>query len=153
MEIKEKVPSLSTENGREHGQVRLLGKVEDVDEFQLPDFNKLVKSSIKTLEEMRGNGSVLLQNDLLEEIKREDLMERHLSYRVEVREGKVGNNGDSDTIVEESSTFKVILRAQPHDAIEINGPHEIAYPYKDALKETFVERNDEEISFQNILKE
>ncbi|MFB6215239.1 MAG: hypothetical protein ABEI54_05135 [Candidatus Bipolaricaulia bacterium] len=153
MKLKEKVPFLETQDGEERGQVRLLGKVGNVEDFQLSDFNKLVKSSIKTMEDNRKDESVLLHDDLKEDINREDLLERHLSYRVEVTEGTVTDKESEDNIVEESTTFRVILRAQPNEAIEINGPDEIAHPYKEALRETLIERKGEEVEFQNIVNE
>ena len=151
MKIKEKVPYLGSEKEKEKGQVRLLGKIGEKEDFKLSDFNPLVKSSIETMDENREGESVLLQDDTAKEINKEDLMERHLSYRVEVREGNVSDDGNNNNMAEESRTFKVILRAQPNEAIEINGPYEIAYPYKEAVKETFINRNGEEVTFQNIL--
>lgn len=72
---------------------------------------------------------------------------------LEVAEGEVTVTGEEDSTLEETTTFKVILRVQPNDAIEINGPHWVSSRYKEALKGSFKEHTGENITFQNIIKD
>ena len=154
MNLKEKIPFFDNkEYGESPGRVRLLGKLEDVEGFEVSDFNHLITSAIKLAEEKEGNKTVTLDDELEENVTREDLLERHLSYRVKVREGNVTKGGNGDNIVEESSTFKVILRAQPNEAIEINGPHGTSQKFKRAIKEYFNKQNGNEITFQDIVSD
>jgi len=152
--LKEKIPFLDTrEYGESPGRVRLLGKLEGVEGFEVSDFNHLITSAIKLVEDKEADKNVTLDDELEKNVTREDLLERHLSYRVKVREGKVTKGGNGDNIVEESSTFKVILRAQRNEAIEINGPYGTSHKFKRAIKEYFNERNGNEITFQDIVSD
>lgn len=154
MNLKEKIPFFDTKEYVETpGRVRLLGKLESVDGFGVSDFNQLVTSSIELMDDKEANKAVTLDDELEENVTSEDLLERQLSYRVEVREGKVTKGGNGDNIVKESSTFKVILRAQPNEAIEINGPYSISHQFKEALKEAFHKQNGNEITFQDIVSD
>jgi len=72
---------------------------------------------------------------------------------VEVTEGEVTATGEEDSMLEESTTFKVILRAQPNEAIEINGPHDISSHYKEALKDAFNKRTGKNLTFQDIVED
>ncbi|MFB6290452.1 MAG: hypothetical protein ABEJ25_01810 [Candidatus Bipolaricaulia bacterium] len=152
MNLKEKIPFLGSA-GEEDGQgrVRLLGKLKEVEDFNPSDFNELVKSSIQAMENKCNGETVVLDDEIKDDIQKQDLLERHLSYTVKVTEGTVAGNGQEESIVKESSTFKVILRAQPNEAIEINGPDRISQPYKEALNETLADHNGEKITFQDIV--
>ncbi len=155
MNLKEKIPFFGG-NGfgtEEQSSVRLLGKLEDLESFKVKDFNELVKSAAYKMENKVNGKSIFLGDELVRDVDREDLLEQHLSYRVEVTEGEVTATGEDDSIIEETTTFKVILRVQPNDAIEINGPHSVSSRYKEALKESLKEHAGENITFQNIVKD
>ncbi|MCF7890188.1 hypothetical protein K9M78_03110 [Candidatus Bipolaricaulota bacterium] len=152
MKLKERIPfpggdGVGTEE--QQGRVRLLGKLEDLESFEVSDFNKLFKAAAIKLENRVDNGSVFLGDEIARNVNKEDLLEQHLSYRVEVSE-------EESSLLKETTTVKiihVILRAQPNDAIEINGPHDISSRYKEALKDAFNEITGENITFQDIVKD
>ena len=152
MKLKDKVPFLGDEKGDKNGKqgrVRLLGKLDKVDNFSPDDFNRLLKRSVRGMENKVDNRAAVLDDKIEKDIAKEDLMDRHLTYQV-----KVGQNVNTDRdneIIAEGTTLKVILRAQPSRAIEINGPHKVSAPYREAFKEAFREITGEKIKFQNLL--
>ncbi|MCF7875691.1 hypothetical protein K9M06_01415 [Candidatus Bipolaricaulota bacterium] len=156
MKLKEKIPFLGGDGvgiEEQQGRVRLLCKLEDFDSFEVEDFNELVKAAATRMEDKVSDRSVFLGDEVARDLDREDLLEKHLSYRVEVAAGEVTDTGGEDSIHEETTTFKVILRTQPNDAIEINGPHDISSRYKEALKDSFKEHTGANLTFQDIVKD
>ncbi len=132
------------------GRVRLLGKIEDLEAFDPDDFNELVQDSLKEMDHLLENKTAALDDELRTSVSREDLMERHLSYRIEVGQLREEDDGVKRNIAEGTS-LKVIMRAQPTKAIEINGPEEIASPYREALKKTLQKQTNREVTFEDIL--
>ena len=156
MKLLEKIPFFGGNGIRgqeQQGRVRLLGKLGKVNSFEVSDFNELVKAAATEMEVRVDNKSVFLGDEFARDVDKENLLERHLSYRVEVTEGEVTATGEEDDMLEESTTFKVILRVQPHEAIEINGPHDISSHYKEALKDGFNERTGKNLTFQDIVED
>ena len=153
MQIKEKLPFLSSTNGEKNlkGRVRLLAKFQKYDEFELEDFNELVRDAIDRMDKAEENRAVLLTEETADRITEEELLERHLSYKVDATTGDLTESDNKEEIVGESKSFKVILRAQPHRAIELNGPRDVTSSYRDAVKETFAEMTGNRISFNDIL--
>ena len=93
--------------------------------------------------------TTLLDDKIEKDIIEEDLMDRHLTYKV-----KVDQNANTDRdkeIIAEGTTLKVIIRAQPSKAIEINEPHKVSTSYRKALKEFFGGVTVGKINFQNLL--
>ena len=153
MKLKEKIPFFGEDgigNSDQRGRVRLPGKLSNSGTFDVKDFNELVKDAASEMNATDDNRSVFLADDVADEIDEDDLLDRHLSYRVEVTEGEVtkedGGKGE-DNIVKESTSFIVTLRAQPHKAIEINGPQRVANSYRESLKEV----KKGEMEFKNLL--
>lgn len=151
MEILEKVPLIGNkeEESSEQGRVRLLGKLEDANGFGPEDFNQLVRAAVDRMDRNQKGEKVLLEDELRSDYEREDLFDRHLSYRIKVGNSNVKGNGE-DNIVE-GTTFKVILRVQPSRAIEINGPQNVSSPYKSSLKSSYREMFGDEVQFQHVL--
>jgi hypothetical protein len=153
VEIMEKVPFIgnNSEDSSERGRVRLLGKLENTNGFEPKDFNQLIKSAVERMDRNQQGEKVVLEDELRNDYGEEDLFERHLSYRVKVGSSEVTENGE-DGIVE-GTTFKVILRAQPTRAIEINGPDKVSSPYRDSLKTSYRKTFGEEVEFRHILSD
>ena len=151
MEILKKVPFIGNKKGdsSEQGRVRLLGKLEDADGFVPEDFNQLVRAAVDRMDRNQEGEKVVLEDELRSDYEQEDLYDRHLSYRIKVGTSDVKGNRD-DNIVE-GTTFKVIMRAQPSRAIEINGPQNVSSPYKDALKSSYRKIFEDEVQFQHVL--
>ncbi len=151
MEILNKVPFIGDTEGEssEQGRVRLLGKLDDADGFAPEDFNQVVRAAVDRMDRNQEGEKVVLEDELRSDYDQEDLYDRHLSYRIKVGNSDIKGNRD-DNIVE-GTTFKVILRAQPSRAIEINGPQNVSSPYRDSLKSSYREMFEEEVQFQHIL--
>ncbi len=149
MKLAKKLPFIEEEEKEERGRVRLLGKLEGDGDFDPSDFNDLVASAIDHMDRNREE-KVILDDRIREEKDKDDLMERHLSYDVKVGESKVAQGEDGNDIVE-GPTLKVILRAQPSKAIEVNGPFKISKPYKNSLRKKYSEEYGGNINFQDIL--
>lgn len=135
MNLKEKIPFLGGNGAKisdKQDRVRLLGKLEESDKFEFGNFNELIKTSIQNMESKREDESVILDEEFKQDINEEELLRRHISYRIKVGEEESGSPNE-DNIVE-GKRFKVILRKQPSKAIEINGPYELSSPFKDSLK-------------------
>ncbi|MFW6071018.1 MAG: hypothetical protein ACOC86_01370 [Candidatus Bipolaricaulota bacterium] len=153
MKLAEKIPLLGKngEGETKKGRVRLLGKIGQGKDFEPDDFNKLVKVSVRHMDENREDEKVLLDDEIDESIAREDLLDRHLSYRIKVgRTETISENGNR---IIEGPTFKVIMREQPSRSIEINGPGDISLPFKETLRSTFRDLFSDGIHFENILND
>lgn len=150
MKLAEKLPFIEADEEEERGRVRLLGKLEEIEDFDTSDFNELVKGAVNHMGKKRNGESVILDDRIRNEKSEEDLMDRHLAYDVKVGESKVASGEDGNEIVE-GPTLKVILRAQPSKAIEINGPFKISRPYKESLKKKYSEQFGGNLDFQDIL--
>lgn len=148
----DKIPFIgnNSEDSSEQGRVRLLGKLDTANGFGPENFNQLVKSAVERMDRNQEGEKVLLEDELRSDYEKEDLFDRHLSYRVKVGNSEVKANGEDNII--EGTTFKVILRAQPTRAIEINGPQNVSSPYKDSLKNSYRKMFGDEVEFQHILK-
>jgi len=149
LKLSKKLPFIEEEEKEERGRVRLLGKLEGNGDFDPSDFNDLVKGAIDHMDRKREE-TVLLDEGMREKKAKVDLSERHLSYDVKVGESKVAQGENGNDIVE-GPTLKVIFRAQPSKAIEVNGPFKISEPYKNSLQKKYSEEFGENINFQNIL--
>lgn len=152
MKLKEKIPFLegNGDKSQEEGRVRALAKLGQGNNFTPEDFNELVQASVQRLDNRQEDNRALLDDDLENRPSREDLLERHLSYRVKVGKEKT-NSGGKEGVVE-GPTFKVIMRVQPSKAIEVNGPSKVTDPYREVLKDTFENQFGDSIQFKNILE-
>lgn len=132
------------------GRVRLLGKIEDLGEFDPDDFIELVQDSLAEIDHLLENKTAALDDELRTSVSLEDLMERHLSYRIEVGKLKEEDDGAKRNIAEGTS-LKVIMRVQPKKAIEINGPQDVSEPFREALQTSFSRLQNKNITFKDIL--